>query len=76
MTESGRTWDKAETNSKKIWSSSECYTNDFREKMLRHQRKMREEVEFAETDFYEDNIYDEPEYWQMSAHTKKSRKQH
>jgi hypothetical protein len=42
--------------------------------MLHHQRKMREEVEFAETDFYEDNIYDEPEYWQMSAHTGKNRK--
>jgi len=42
--------------------------------LLYHQRKMREEVEFAETDFYEDNIYDEPEYWQMSAHTGKNRK--
>lgn len=29
----------------------------------RYHNKLRDEIEFSETDFYEDNIYDEPEYW-------------
>ncbi len=27
-----------------------------------YHHKMRDEIEFSETDFYEDNIYDEPDY--------------
>ncbi|MBR3676602.1 MAG: hypothetical protein IKN71_05670 [Alphaproteobacteria bacterium] len=73
MTETN-TNSKTPTSAKNVWSSSEHSLDNIRERMLHHQRKMREEVEFAETDFYEDNIYDEPEYWQMSAHTGKNRK--
>ncbi len=28
-----------------------------------YHNKLRNEIEFSEADFYEDNIYDEPEYW-------------
>ncbi len=39
-------------------------TTDFgRDIFSRYHRKIRDEIELSEADFYEDNIYDEPEYW-------------
>lgn len=34
-----------------------------RDIFARHHSRMRDEAEFSDYDFYEDNIYDEPEYW-------------
>ena len=28
-----------------------------------YHNKLRDEIEFSEADFYEDNIYDDPDYW-------------
>lgn len=74
MTENRGLQHKTETPVKSVWSGSAYATDSLKEKMLRSHRKMCEELDFAESDFYEDNIYDEPDYWQLSAHTGRNRK--
>ena len=52
-------------------------TTDFgRDIFSRYHRKMRDEIELSEADFYEDNIYDEPEYWQSETRKCKTFKHH
>ena len=42
------------------WNESMHTGNSLKD--LYHSRRVEREFEFAESDFYEDNIYDEPEY--------------
>ena len=62
MTEAG---DNIRTHSAKTKEFIKAKNNtDFSENIFaRYHDKMRDEIEFSETDYYEDNIYDEPEYW-------------
>lgn len=48
---------KSEKNTEKTGSID--FSKDI---FARYHSKMRDEIEFSEADFYEDNIYDEPEY--------------
>lgn len=87
MTEHGGVWNKTKETSENVWNDAKHITEDawqstkhaagdLKEKLSRHHRKMRDEIEFAETDFYEDNIYDEPEYWHGSSVEKRSKFKH
>ncbi len=50
---------------------------DYKKGIFAHYHdKMRNEIEFSETDFYEDNIYDEPEYWRMPHFTESNKNRH
>lgn len=60
MTQAG---DNLRTHSAKTKEFIKAQNTGFGEDIFaRYHNKMRDEIEFSEADFYEDNLYDEPEY--------------
>ena len=52
------------TNKSAIKTQNKEKSIDYSDKIFAHyHNKMRNEIKFFEDDFYEDNVYDEPEYW-------------
>lgn len=62
MTHNSGMRQKTGYTAKSEWHGFKNSTEYLKEKMREHHHRAMEEVEFADTDFYEDNIYDEPEY--------------
>lgn len=73
MTENDGLWHKTENAAKTAWSDVKNSAEFLKEKIKAHHRRAEEEVEFADVDFYEDNIYDEPEYWRSGHRMTKSK---
>ena len=73
MTQKNGLWHKTENAAKTAWSDVKNSAELLKEKMKAHHHRAEEEVEFADTDFYEDNIYDEPEYWHSGHQMTKSK---
>ena len=75
MSEHNGFWKTSEP-SKHALSSSEQSTDSLKEKFSTHHRRVIDEIEVADTDFYEDNIYDEPEYWRSGHYFSTGEKRH
>ena len=76
MPEKEGLWNKTENAAKHIWSSAEQSAEKLKEKLSAHHRRAIDEIEVAETDFYEDNMYDEPEYWRSGHYFSAGEKKH
>ena len=74
MEENNGFWSKTENAAKQTWGDIKNSAESLKEKMSMHRRRAEEEMDFGETDFYEDNIYDEPEYWRSSHYYSAGRK--
>lgn len=77
MSENNGFWNTSKQTSNQRWNSTEQSTESLKAKLSAHHRRAIDEIEVADTDYYEDNIYDEPEYWRsghyFSAGEKKYR---
>lgn len=72
MTEKYEILHKTENAAKTIWSDVKKSAENFKEKMRTHHRRAIDEIELADADFYEDNIYDDPEYWRSTQYFSKN----
>ena len=76
MSEISKLWNVSEQSSKQSWSSVEQSTENLKAKLSAHHRRAIDEIEVADTDYYEDNIYDEPEYWRSGHYFLAGEKKH